>query len=264
MTEVDATRRRPAAAGDFVQSLARGLAVIRAFDADNPALTLSDVARRAEITRAAAGRFLRTLERLGYVRSDARLFSLTPRVLELGFSYLSSLSLPEVMQPHLELLSHEVNESVSAAVLDGEDVVYIARVHTRRIMSVRITIGTRFPAYATSMGRVLLAWLSESERDEVLEASAPVALTERTITDLDALRAELERVREQGWALIDGELEPGVRSIAVPVFGRDGSVAAAVNVSTSAGRDSVAALTDRYLPLLRQTADAVERDVAHR
>src|SRR5690606_36124028 len=160
----DLHRRRAGARGragamsdDFVQSLARGLAVIRAFDADHAELTLSEVARRAELPRAAARRFLRTLAVLGYVRSDGKVFRLTPRVLELGFSYLSALSLPEIAQPHLERLSHELDESVSAAVLDGDDIVYVARVATRRIMSVGITIGTRFPARKTSMGRVLLA-----------------------------------------------------------------------------------------------------------
>ena len=168
-----------ARSNDTIQSLVRGLAVIRAFDAEHAELTLSEVARRTDITRAAAGRFLRTLEELGYVRGSAgsgvgRTFALTPRVLELGFSYLSALSIPEIVQPHLERLSREVDESVSAAVLDGGDIVYIARVPTRRIMSVRITIGTRFPAFATSMGRVLLAGLPDAARDELLAASAPV------------------------------------------------------------------------------------------
>jgi len=251
----------PEASGDFVQSLARGLAVIRAFDAQHPELTLSDVARRAEMPRAAARRFLRTLETLGYVRSDGRAFALTPRVLELGFSYLSSLSLPEIVQPHLEQLSRAVDESVSAAVLDGTDIVYIARVPTRRIMSVRITIGTRFPAYATSMGRMLLAAMPEAETDAVLAASALSPLTERTLTDPRELRAELARVRAQGWALVDGELEPGLRSVAAPIHGRDGAVVAAVNVSTSATRDSVERVLDAYLPALLQAAEAIDAEL---
>lgn len=248
-------------ARDTVQSFARGLAVIRAFDADHPELTLSDVARRAGITRAAAGRFLRTLEQLGYVRGDGRLFALTPRVLELGFSYLSSLSLPEIVQPHLERLSHDVDESVSAAVLDGDDIVYVARVPTRRIMSVRITIGTRFPAYATSMGRVLLAGMTDAALDARLEASVLPALTERTLTDPGALRGELERVREQGYAVVDGELEPGLRSVAVPLHGRRGDVVAAVNVSTSATRDSVEHVVAEYLPRLLDTGRAIDAEL---
>ena len=250
-----------AASGDFVQSLARGLSVIRAFDAEHAELTLSDVARRAGITRAAARRFLLTLESLGYVASDARAFRLTPRVLELGFSYLSSLSLPEIVQPHLEALSRDVDESVSAAVLDGSDIVYIARVPTRRIMSVRITIGTRFPAFATSMGRVLLAGLPNPAADAVLAASDRAHLTDRTLTDLAALGDELVRVREQGWSLVDGELEPGLRSIAAPLHGRDGRVVAALNVSTSATRDSVEHVRDAYLPPLLRTAAAIDAEL---
>lgn len=252
-----------AASGEFVQSLARGLAVIRAFDAEHPELSLSDVARRTDLTRAAARRFLHTLTSLGYVRTDGRLFALNPRVLELGFSYLSSLSLPEIVQPHLERLSRDVGESVSSAVLDGTDIVYVARVPTRRIMSVRITIGTRFPAYATSMGRVLLAGLPDAERDAVLDASAREHLTDRTLTEPSALRAELDRVRDQGWALVDGELEPGLRSIAAPLHAKDGTVVAAVNVSTSATRDPVEALVDRYLPHLLETTARIEAESRH-
>lgn len=252
--------------GEFVQSLARGLAVIRAFDAEHPDLTLSDVARRTGLTRAAARRFLHTLVDLGYVRalspgSSTTAFTLTPRVLELGFSYLSALSLPEIVQPHLETLSREVDESVSAAVLDGSDIVYIARVPTRRIMSVRITIGTRFPAYATSMGRVLLAGLPEAEARAVLDRSDLVAHTDRTLVDPDAVTAELDDVRRQGWALIDGELEPGLRSVAAPIRDRRGVVVAAVNVSTSATRDSVERLIERAVPPLLRSAAAIDAEL---
>jgi len=247
--------------GDFVQSLARGLSVIRSFDAEHAELALSDVARRAGITRAAARRFLLTLEALGYVRVEDRAFSLTPRVLELGFSYLSSLSLTEIVQPHLEALSREVDESVSAAVLDGADIVYIARVPTRRIMSVRITIGTRFPAYATSMGRVLLAGMPDVAADAALAASDLIPFTGRTLTDAGALRAEIDRVREQGWSVVDGELESGLRSIAAPLHARDGGVVAALNVSTSATRDSVEHLLDAYLGPLLRTAAAIDAEL---
>jgi IclR family pca regulon transcriptional regulator len=256
MTQLDSS-------GEFVQSLARGLTVIRAFDAAHPSLTLSDVARRTDLTRAAARRFLHTLQALGYVRTDGRAFSLTPRVLELGFSYLSALSLPEVVQPHLEALSREVEESVSAAVLSGAEVIYVARVPTRRIMSVRITIGTRFPAYATSMGRVLLAALPEEEVADLFAATPPEPLTDRTITAPAALQEELQRVRGQGWALVDGELEPGLRSIAAPLHDRTGAVIAAVNVSTSATRDSVDRVRDAYLPPLLATTRAIEADLRH-
>ncbi|MFD5598904.1 IclR family transcriptional regulator C-terminal domain-containing protein [Leucobacter sp. NPDC058333] len=246
---------------DFVQSLARGLAVIRVFDAEHPELSLSEVARRADMPAAAARRFLRTLETLGYVRSDGRTFALTPRVLELGFSYLSALSLPEVMQPHLERLSREVEESVSAAVLAASDIVYVARVPTRRIMTVGITIGTRFPAYATSMGRVLLAALPEPQRTALIAGSDLGGITERTISDPPTLARELDAVREQGWAIVDGELEIGLISAAAPVRGKGGDVVAAINVSTSASWTSAERLREHHLPLLRETASAIEQEL---
>ncbi|GGI46723.1 IclR family pca regulon transcriptional regulator [Agromyces flavus] len=245
-----------------MQSLARGLAVIRAFDSEHAELSLSDVARRTGLTRAAARRFLLTLTTLGYVHAADGVFSLTPRVLELGFSYLSALSLPEIAQPHLERLSRTVGESVSAAVLDGDEIVYVARVPTRRIMSVRITIGTRFPAAATSMGRVLLAGLDERRLADLLDHGLPEPRTDRTIVDAAALRRELEKVREQGWALVDGELEAGLRSVAAPLHGSGGRVVAAINVSTSATRDSVERIRDAYLPELLATAAAIDAELA--
>lgn len=232
---------------EYVQSFARGLAVIRAFDADHPRLTLSEVAARAGVTRAAARRFLLTLEDLGYVRAVGRDFTLTPRVLELGFSYLSALRLPEIAQPHLERLSRDVDESVSAAVLDGDDIVYIARVPTRRIMSVDITIGTRFPARRTSMGRVLLAALDPADR--------PDADPE--------LAAELDRVAAQGWAIVDAGLEPGLRSVAAPLHGGDGRVVAAVNISTTASRVTLERLRAEHLPALLGATSAIDAELRH-
>ncbi|GEL17150.1 IclR family transcriptional regulator domain-containing protein [Pseudonocardia asaccharolytica] len=246
---------------DYVQSLARGLAVIRAFDAEHPERTLSDVARATDLTRAAARRFLLTLAELGYVRTDGRLFALTPRVLELGYSYLSSLTLPEVAAPHLEALSRAVGESASMSVLDGGDVVYVARVPTSRIMTVAITIGTRFPAFATSMGRVLLAALPPARLDEVLAELELRQLTAHTLTDLDALRRELETVHAAGHCLVDQELELGLRSVAVPVRDRSGTVAAAVNVSTQTSRGTPEDLRRDMLPALRACAVAIEADL---
>src|SRR5690349_17772785 len=205
-----------------VQSLRRGLTVIRAFDANHSELTLSEVARICDLTRAAARRFLLTLVDLGYVRTDGRLFSLTPRVLELGYAFLSSLSLPEVAEPHLEHLVAEVHESSSLSVLDGDDIVYVARVPTSRIMTVAINVGTRFPAYATSMGRVLLASLPEHELQPYLDRVRLDRLSARTITSEDKLRGELARVRRQGWAMVDQELEQGLRSVAAPIHDRGG------------------------------------------
>ena len=220
---------------EFVQSLERGLAVIRAFDAERVELTLSDVARSTGLTRAAARRFLLTLVDLGYVRSDGRRFALRPRVLELGYAYLSSLALPEVAQPHMEALVAQVHESCSLSVLDGGDVVYVARVPTRRIMAVAINVGTRFPAYATSMGRVLLAAQTPEALDAYLRGTELEAITPKTIVDPDRLRTVLRRVSAQGYAVVDQELEVGLRSMAVPVR-LNGRVVAAMNVSMHVGR----------------------------
>ena len=247
-------------ARDRVRSLERGLSVIRAFDAAHPRQTLSEVARRTELPRAAARRFLLTLVELGYVRTDGREFALTPRVLELGYAYLSSTTVAEVAAPHLEQLVQQVHESASVSVLDGTDVVYVARVPTARIMTVAITLGTRFPASATSMGRVLLAALGDHELAGHLADPLP-APTPTTITDPVELRAELTRVRTAGHCVVDQELEQGLRSIAVPVRGRSGAVVAAMNVSTQAARRSAAALRREVLPALRACADAVERDL---
>jgi IclR family pca regulon transcriptional regulator len=245
----------------FVQSLARGLSVLRAFGPDSAELTLSDVARRTDLTRAAARRFLLTLVDLGYMRSDGRLFSLTPRVLELGYAYLSGLTLPDIAEPHLEWLVGEVGESSSMSVLDGDDVVYVARVPTSRIMTVAINVGTRFPAYATSMGRVLLAGLADPALEDYLSGAALRPLTGSTISDPESLRAELHRVRRQGWAMVDQELEEGLRSIAAPVHSRTGEVAAAVNVSSHVSRISKDAARRRLLPALLEAVRRIEADL---
>jgi IclR family transcriptional regulator, pca regulon regulatory protein len=247
--------------GAFVQSLERGLLVIRALDAPEPQ-ALSEVARATGLSRAAARRFLLTLEQLGYVRHARGRFALTPRVLELGYAYLSSLTLPEVAQPHLERLVEQVHESSSVSVLDGDDVVYVARVPTRRIMSVTISVGTRFPAYATSMGRVLLSGVPDEQLDATLARADLRQLTARTITSVDRLREAIQEVRRQGYAIVDEELEIGLRSIAVPIRDAAGVVVAAVNLSAQASRSTVADMKRRLLPPLRETAAAVERDLS--
>jgi len=251
----------PGRGAHFVQSLERGLAVIRAFSADAPELTLSDVARRTGLTRAAARRFLMTLADLGYVRTDGRRFSLSPRVLELGYAYLSSMTLPEVAEPHLERLVAETRESSSVSVLDGGDIVYVARVSASRIMRVAISVGTRFPAYATSMGRVLLAGLDEEELAAVLDGGELRGLTRATVTSTATLRAELARVRAQGWALVDQELEEGLRAIAAPIRDRDGRVVAAANVSAHASRTTTEGVRRDLLPPLLATAARIEADL---
>lgn len=248
--------------GGYVQSLARGLMVIRAFDESNPEMTLSEVARATDLSRAAARRFLHTLVHLGYVWTDGRVFALTPRVLELGFAYLSSISLPEIAQPYLERLVAEVHESASVSVLDGLDIVYVARVPTSRIMTVSINIGTRFPAYATSMGRVLLADLPASELDAYLSDVDLEPLGPHTITTPAELRQELARIRERGWALVDQELEAGLRSIAAPIRDRSGKVVAAVNISSHASRTSPEDARRDLLPPLLETAQRIAADLA--
>lgn len=257
-TEETGSARDPS--GQYVQSLARGLSVIRAFDGDHPEMTLSDIARRTGLTRATSRRFLLTLVELGYVKTDGRMFMLTARVLELGFSYLSALSLPEIAQPHLEQLAASIHESTSASVLDGTDIVYVARVPTRRIMSVRINIGTRFPAYATSMGRVLLASFSPEELDEHLDGIDFGGLTSHTITSREALVKELARVREQGWAMVDQELEDGLRSIAAPIW-HGSAVMAAINVSTTASSHTVESIHENLLPPLKLAAERISHDL---
>ena len=247
--------------GQYVQSLARGLSVIRAFDADHAEMTLSDIARRTGLTRATSRRFLLTLVELGYVKSDERLFTLTAKVLELGFSYLSALTLPEIAQPHLEQLAASIHESTSASVLDGADIVYVARVPTRRIMSVRINIGTRFPAYATSMGRVLLAAFSPEELEAHLTNPDFESLTSHTITSRATLETELAKVRKQGYAIVDQELEVGLRSIAVPIRHATGTVIAAINVSTTATSHTLESIEQNLLPALRLAAQRISEDL---
>ena len=246
----------------FVQSLGRGLSVIRALSTPGPGLTLTEVARASGLTRASARRFLLTLERLGYVRGEGRLFALTPRVLELGYSYLSSLSLPEIAEPHLRALVERVRESSSVSVLDDEDIVYVARVPTERIMTVSISVGTRFPAYATSMGRVLLAGLDPPEIAAFLDRAELRPLTDRTLTSAGALRMELERVRRHGWALVDQELELGLRSVAAPIRDWHLRTIAAINVSAHASRTTLEEMRRELVPPLLETAALIQGDLA--
>jgi IclR family pca regulon transcriptional regulator len=247
--------------GEFVQALERGLAVIQTFSEENPALTLSDVARLSGLSRATARRFLLTLQQLGYVKSDGRLFALRPKVLGLGYAYLSSLTLPSIAEPHMETLVAEVHESSSASVLDGHDIVYVVRIPTKRIMTITLAVGSRLPAYATSMGRVLLAELTPDELDEHLATAKLLPLTKRTIADPRKLRDILQQVRAQGWCLVDQELEAGVRSIAVPLKGTNGKVEAALNVSGHAARVSLETLRKVFLPKLQATAQAINADL---
>nr|WP_240779212.1 IclR family transcriptional regulator C-terminal domain-containing protein [Nonomuraea zeae] len=242
-----------------LQSLARGLAVLVALGSARGGATLADASRVTGLPRATVRRAVQALERLGYAAADGSRFVLLPKVLELGYAHLSGLTLREIVQPHLADLVGRIHESASAAVLSGDDVLYVARVPTVSIMSVNITVGTRFPAYATSMGRVLLA----GRPAERLAAIAPLPLTRHTITSHEDLAAAVSRAAADGYALVDQELEEGVRSIAVPVRAGDGRVVAAVNVATHASRAAAADLLSDVLPELRQAAARIEADLAH-
>jgi IclR family pca regulon transcriptional regulator len=249
---------------DFVQSLDRGLTVLQAFNAERPAMTLADMARATGLTRATARRLLLTLVALGYVCTDGRTFELTPRVLDLGFAYVSSLQLPDIAQPFMEALSDRVHESVSASVLDGTQIVYVARVNTQRIMGISLAIGSRLPAAWTSMGRVLLAGLSDSQLDDFLDNLVVDAPTAHSITDIETLRTEVIAVRAQGYALLDQELEEGIRSVAAPLRDRRGRTLAAINVGTHAARVTLKELRGVILPALLATARSIESQLAKR
>ncbi|MEY9967979.1 IclR family pca regulon transcriptional regulator [Streptacidiphilus sp. MAP12-16] len=246
---------------EFVESLARGLTVLAAFGADRPELPLTAVALATGLPRATARRALITLEHLGYVTMHGKDFRPTPRVLALGFAPLSRLTLPQIAQPHLAALVGQVHESASLAVLDGDDIQYTARVATARIMSVNITLGTRLPAYATSMGRVLLAGLPADEQAARLAATAPHPLTGSTVTSPTELAALVRQAGRDSYALVDQELEEGLRSIAVPVHDRGGRVVAAANIAMHAGRRTAAQCRTELLPALRETAARIEADL---
>ncbi|HYS09844.1 MAG TPA: IclR family transcriptional regulator C-terminal domain-containing protein [Myxococcales bacterium] len=251
---------RPAKAAsdpNYMTSLARGLSVIRAFTGADPQLTIAEVARISGLPRAAARRCLHTLERLGYVGSDGRRYSLRPKILALGYAFMSSTPLATTLQPVLERVSERLHESCSASTLDEDEIVYIARAATRRIMSVTLNVGSRLPAYCTSMGRVLLSQLPREEIDEFLGRVRMRPITEKTITSRDTLRRVLDQVLEKGYALVDQELEIGLRSIAVPVRGATGAVIAAMNASAQASRISRREMEGRFLPVLQQGAGEV-------
>jgi len=247
--------------GEFVQSLERGLTVIRCFGPETPRLTLVEVARASGLSRATARRFLHTLESLGYCATDGRTWFLRPRVLDLGYAYLSSVATWDVVQDHLQTLVQQTHESSSASVLDGHDVLYTVRVPTKRIMSMSIEVGTRLPAFATSMGRVLLAGLNESAFESYLETASLRTITPRTVRDKATLREIVADVRRQGYCLLDQELEAGIRSVAAPLHDPKGNVFAALNVSSHASRVTLAELRSSILPEVRSTAQAVEADL---
>jgi len=250
---------------DFVRALAKGLAVIEAFDASASAMTLSDVGKRVGLPRGTARRLLLTLVELGYAGFDGKLFTLCPRVLNLGFAYLSSRNLWQLAQPLMVDLVEKVHESCSIAVLDGTEIVYVARVPTAaRIMSINLGLGTRLPAFHTSMGRVLLAGLPGEQLEKAIKLAPPFpSYTNKTTRDKATLVKELELVRKQGWALVDQELEIGLRSIAAAITDASGRVTAALNIGTHASRWPIQKLLQEVLPQLKQTASAISRLAAN-
>lgn len=255
----DGGRNRPR---EFIQSLERGLEVICAFGPGATEQTVGDLAAKTGLTRATIRRFLITLSELGYVESDGRLFRLTPKVLKLGYSFLSGLGFPDVALPHLERLVAEVDESSEASILDGDDIVYVLRVPSTAMMTLAINVGARMPAHATAMGKVLLASLSDEALDAYLERAALTKILPRTITDPMRLRSQLEQVRDAGYAFADRELEEGLVAIAAPVRGRDGRALGAINLSTHEMRRSVASVRDELVEPLLRTAQAIEIDLA--
>ena len=248
---------------DFIEAIARGLDVIRAFGPGQPVMSLAGVAGASDLPRPTARRILLTLEQLGYARQvGAGGYELTPRVLDLGMSYVLSRGLWEVARPHMEALVSRTRESSSIAQLDGSDIVYVARVAVPKIVTLAVTIGTRFPAMQTSLGKVLLAALPLTEAEQVLAEPSRSGITPRWQPDATERAASLREVRARGWALTDEQLAPGIRSVAVPLRDGDGRVIAALNVNSHAAETPLEVLTGKHLPLLLQTAGAISADWA--
>jgi IclR family pca regulon transcriptional regulator len=243
----------------YVQSFARGLSVIRAFSAEAPQQTLTEVAKRCGLTRAGARRILLTLETLGYVKCEGRLFALTPKILDLGFAYLSSQPLWHFAEPVMQNLATDLRESCSAAVLDGGDIVYVLRVPARKIMSINLGLGSRLPAWCTSMGRVLLAGLPAPELEAYLVELELRPLTPKTVRSKDELRARIAVAREQGWSLVNQELEEGLVSLAAPIVDRSGRALAALNVSGQFNRTPPELMIEQWLPRLLEAAGQISR-----
>lgn len=243
---------------DFIESLDRGLRVFELFGADAKPMTLSDVAKAADLPRATARRILFTLERAGYVASDGKLFTLTPRVLVLASSYLTSNQVVTILQPVLDRVSSAAQEISSLAILDGNEVIFVARSSPARVFSAGIDLGYRLPAFCSSVGRVLLGQFSNARLAEIIDAMELVPMTPFTVTDRELLKATIITDREKGYSLVDREAEPGFRSIAVPVLRYDGTIAAAINMGAHVDRVSTGEMIDRFLPLLREGAESVK------
>jgi IclR family pca regulon transcriptional regulator len=258
----DAERRLVEESGrDFLEALARGLRVIEAFNRERRQLTLSDVARAVGLPRASVRRTLATLVRLGYAESDDRLFRLTPRILSLAGAYLSSNAISGILQPAVERLSEEVNEACSAAVRDGDDVIMIAHATPKRVIDVSAQIGFRLPAFASSLGRVLLAALDDAALDEALARVPPHKLTPMTTVDKRALRKAIVKARADGFSYVDQEAEVGFRSISVPLRRLDGKVVASLNIGAQSERCQARTMQGVFLPKLREAAETLRHQL---
>jgi IclR family pca regulon transcriptional regulator len=259
------TRAKASSAPDdkeYMATLAKGLAVLGAFGRQRPSMTLSEAAFAVNVSRATARRILRTLTALGYVGQNGRQFSLSPNIMQLGFAYLATQSWIERALPLLKEMSERLDESASAAILEGTEIVYVARVPTRRIMSAAVSVGSRLPAFHTALGRVQLGFLDQSEIWRRLKSVRIEPLTPSTITDLQALFDRICADHEQGFSIVDEELERGLRSIAVPIVDRTNQVVAGLNLSTHATRTTRNEMRDKLLPELRAVAAQIAPFVA--
>jgi IclR family pca regulon transcriptional regulator len=241
----------------YVQAFARGLSVIHSFGPNSSSQTLTQVAEATGLDRAGARRFLLTLEKLGYVRREGRTFNLTPRVLELGYSFLSTLPLRSIAEPIVRELVQEVNESSSVSVLDGSDIVYIVRVPVKKIMTITLSIGSRIPAYCTAMGRILLGDRQPNEVKQLLKDSDVTRHTRFTITSRAEIMKAIEADHDKGWSMCNQELEEGICSIAVPLLDREGRAAAAMNITANLSRTTPAEMVSRFLPCLKKSAEKI-------
>ena len=247
---------------DFIQSLERGLSVIQSFSTEHSTLTVSEAAAITNLSRPAIRRIFLTLESLGYLTSDNGRYALTAKVLSLGYAYLSSKNIWEIAHDPMDELVKQTGESTSISVLDHDEIVYVARIHTKRIMTMSLGVGSRLPAFATSMGQVLLAHLPSEELEEYFEQAILSSYTNHTITDKKQLIKQLEQIRKNGWSLAEQQFEEGLSSVAAPITNRNGEVIAAINISTHTGRNSRKEIKEKLIPLLLQTAQKISEDLA--
>lgn len=247
---------------DFIQSLERGLAVIQAFSHEHPTLTVSEAAKLTNLSRPTVRRILLTLENLGYLKSINGHFTLTARVLSLGYAYISSKNIWDIAHQHMKDLVDQTGESTSISVFDETEIVYVARIPTKRIMTISLDVGSRLPAFATSMGQVLLAHLPSSELEEYFRKVELTSFTEKTIIDKEKLAEKFHEIRKNGWVFVEQQLEEGLSSIAAPIRNAEGQVIAAINISAHAGRIGKQTREEVFIPLLLQTANRISSEIS--